>query len=509
LAELKGEGYNTVFIFADVIASGIEAEFAAFDPSSLLFLRHIRQVVLKTQVEAIITLRRDVIDSRTRSIRLAGLEGTDKWTVVERDGVAVAFIHDAAGVARLEERRAVVHAFLPTLESTGFPFKVNGDFSTDPSRTRIILDESTRTGIGSVARLIADLILENLEAPASGADANLLAVLVPCSDPRMASFQRQGFKTELYAAIKSEGQARFKAFTCRPQWLNSLDFCKLAEASGMKPIPPNLEVIEGLSGFLKFLGVGEAKFKDVSSALSKSAPSLAGAAEILAHLTNLHATKQIEPGAINPAWKLWAIEERPLSLDEANQTGKPMSSRFLGLMAEKNASATELRRLVVNLAGPEIAAIAIPVHAGTPAPPLSANPLPKIAGRKIAFKRWRGAEQQVLELLRALGWQVEDVSRQNIGYDIGGRDPQGNDGFVEVKSVDNPGQPFTLTSNEEAVAREKGAAYWLALVRQTQTDLEVAFIRDPARQLKLTRQCRQWVWECAEYQFAPERYPLE
>ena len=48
LTELKGEGYKTVFIFADVIASGIEAEFAAFDPSSLLFLRHIRQVVLKS-----------------------------------------------------------------------------------------------------------------------------------------------------------------------------------------------------------------------------------------------------------------------------------------------------------------------------------------------------------------------------------------------------------------------------------------------------------------------------
>ena len=76
-----------------------------------------------------------------------------------------------------------------------------------------------------------------------------------------------------------------------------------------------------------------------------------------------------------------------------------------------------------------------------------------------------GAEQQVLELLRALGWQVEDVSRQNIGYDIGGRDPEGEDAFVEVKSVDIPRQPFTLTSNEEAVAREKGTAYRLALVR--------------------------------------------
>jgi len=177
-------------------------------------------------------------------------------------------------------------------------------------------------------------------------------------------------------------------------------------------------------------------------------------------------------------------------------------------VSEQETSTNGLKCIGGNAAGQEIAAI-IPVQSATPPRPASPSPLPKIAGRTVALKRWRGAEQQVLELLRALGWHVEDVSRQNIGYDIGGRDPDGNDGYVEVKSVDNPGQPFTLTSNEEAVARDKGAAYWLALVRQTQTDLEVAFIRDPSRQLKLTRQCRQWVWECAAYEFTPERYPLE
>ena len=124
-------------------------------------------MVLKTQVEAIITLRRDTVDDRTRSIRLAGSEGSDQWTVIERDGFALAFVNDALGIVRLEERRAVVHAFLPTLETSGFPFKVNGDFSTDPSRTRIILDECTHAGISSVARLIVDLIFENLGARAT------------------------------------------------------------------------------------------------------------------------------------------------------------------------------------------------------------------------------------------------------------------------------------------------------------------------------------------------------
>jgi uncharacterized protein DUF3883 len=140
---------------------------------------------------------------------------------------------------------------------------------------------------------------------------------------------------------------------------------------------------------------------------------------------------------------------------------------------------------------------------------VSPNAIPQIGGQGIALKRWRGAEQRVLELLRSLGWQVEDVSLQKLGYDIEGRTSGGEDAFVEVKSIENPGQAFTLTSNEEAVAREKGAAYRLALVRLTNTHLEVAFISDPVRKLKFTRQYRQLVWECVAYEFVPERHPLE
>jgi hypothetical protein len=127
----------------------------------------------------------------------------------------------------------------------------------------------------------------------------------------------------------------------------------------------------------------------------------------------------------------------------------------------------------------------------------------------ISLKRWRAAEQQVLEILVAWGWKVEDVSRQNLGYDIEGRTGAGEEAFVEVKSLDYPGQAFTLTSNEEAAAREKGRAYRLALVRQSGAHLELMMISDPANRLPLTRQCRQWVWECSSYQFEPQRFPLQ
>ncbi len=506
---LKQEGFKTVFIFTDLIATGIEAEFTAFDPTSLLFLRHIRQVELKSDVEAVITVRREKVDSGTYSIRLASSEGATNWTVIEREGIALAFVHDVSGIARLAERQALIHAFLPTLETTGFPFKVNGDISTDPSRTRIILDERTAAGVNSAAKLILKLIAECLDAASPQVDTKLLAALTPISDPRMAGFQRRTFKTELYSAIKRETNNRFANLLCRPQWINAVDFSKLTEASGAKSVARNMENIEGLSGFLKFLGAREATLKDFSPGLNHTAPSVAGAAEIVAHLTHLHATKQIEAAEIKSEWKLWPVNEMPLSLDEAKKTSKPLAQSFTDLMAEKLGSGIELQRMVKIITDAPTAATLVPSKPSLGSERNNVIGSPKTPSQPFSLKRWRGAEQQVLAVLEAWGWKVQDVSRQNIGYDIEARTPEDEQACVEIKSVDYPGQAFTLTSNEEAVAREKGNAYWLALVRQTSTHLEIAFIRDPARQLKLTRQCRQWVWECATYDFTPDRFVLE
>jgi hypothetical protein len=151
----------------------------------------------------------------------------------------------------------------------------------------------------------------------------------------------------------------------------------------------------------------------------------------------------------------------------------------------------------------------IPIqHSFSPQPPspVCVSTTPE---QEISLKRWRNAEQRVCELLRKLGWQVEDVSQQKMGYDIVGRDPEGKDTFIDVKSIEKEGEPFTLTPHEMAVAGQKGRSYHVAVVRQANLELEIALIADPAHRLKLTQKCRQWEWECAEYEFNPQRYPLD
>jgi len=408
------------------------------------------------------------------------------WTLT----IALAFSHDDSGIVPMKGEQAVVHAFLPTHEPTGFPFKLNGDISTDPSRTRIVQDERTAASVKTAAQFMVELIRELISG---NGDARLMSALIPVSDPRMAGFQRRSFRTDFYAAIQQAGKGKFEDVFCRPAWLNAADFDRLAKALGIKSIPRKFDSIEGLPGLFKFLGGKEAMFQNIAPALERTAPSVTGAAEIAAHLTTLFSTRQVEPQLINPAWKLWSVGKGVVSLDEVKQEKISFADGFVEAIVEKVGSPTELRRFFTAMTDKVTAAKLVPDGQAADTSGSGGKQTSKL-NPQISLKRWRSAEQQVLSVLTALGWKVEDVSRQNLGYDIEGRTPEGEDAFVEVKAIDHPGQAFTLTSNEEAVARQKGDAYRLALVRQANDCLEIAFIEDPIHKLKLTRQCRHWVW---------------
>ena len=112
----------------------------------------------------------------------------------------------------------------------------------------------------------------------------------------------------------------------------------------------------------------------------------------------------------------------------------------------------------------------------------------------------------VAEIFRSQGYEVEDCSRQNIGYDLLAKNQEG-EYFIEFKTINRADEPFIMTTNEEAVARQKGDRYLVALQRELDDCVELAVLRDPANSLQLDRQCRQWVWECSTYTYRPRRFP--
>ena len=518
VASLKNAGAKTVFAFENLKPNAVQIELDGFDPTSLLFLRNVREVSIERREMRRIQVERQDIDAHSRLIHLRAQGQESQWKLVERDGISIAFGVCAEGIRRLNESEALVYAFLPTQETTGFPFKTNGDISTDPSRTRVVLDERTAGCIEELARLVVSLAERGTASEANPEDIQLLTAVVPLFDPRLATFQRRSFKSDLLAAIRRISGGKFSKNYCRPSWLNPVDFEKLAGQSKITSVRRELEDIEGFTAFLKYLGAKEAALNDFSIGLKDTAPSLVGAAEIVAHITTRHTTRQLETSAIDQRWMIWPVGGTPEPLDEATKTKSALASDFVDLVSEKTGGVGQLERLLGDLTSPATAsrmlppqqqAIQVSSSIGTVQLPIFGATTQQHPDRMLSLKRWRSAEQQVLELLLARGCRVKDVSRQNIGYDIEGVEPTGNEMCVEVKLIDYPAQPFTLTSNEEAVARLKGNSYLIALVRQTERHLEVAFIRDPVSHLRFVRQCKQWAWECSDYSFTPERYGLE
>jgi len=526
---ITSDGYRTVFVFAELLASSIESEFADFDATALLFLRNIRRMELHTHVDELTTVRRELLNATTQRVGLSSAAGTRWWTIICHDDVALAIAQDESGVERLSEQEAVVHAFLPTHEATGLAIKVNGDVSTDPSRTRVVLDDRTKSVTAKLARLVADVLLGEIATQGQQPISSLTSALVSRTDPRALVLQRRSFKTEFVQAIQVAAKSKLQGLYSRPGWLNAADFASLAEASGLTIINPAFESITGFTAFVRYLGAPEADLGSLSSGLRSGRCSPVGCSDVVARLVMLFGTGQISARQIHPDWRIWMASGHPVSVGEAAAAGHPLDGRFVEMILEHGAGEQDLRRLLSAQMAPKAVDVLLPPQGPSRVPGSRAEggdawtrlsipglDPPASAGshaggsssRPLSLRRWRSAEQQVWSLLVAMGAQVSDVSGQNIGYDLEARTPSNQTYAVEVKSIDYPGQPFTLTGNEEVVARQRQGDYLLAIVCQKQDSVEVAFIRDPASQLSLVRQCRQWVWECADYEFAPERFPV-
>lgn len=520
---LRGEGYTTVFVFSGIAQEAIDNEFAQLDHSVLLFLRKVERLALGDgKTDAVAVTRTAQEDGRVlASIRSAA--GETRWNVFHDVAVAFAFACDGAtdGIKPLERSDAVVHAFLPTHEETGIGAKINGDFSTDPSRTRVVLDKRTGERLGDAAKLFVNLLLAAIGLQGRAPCAGVIDALVPSDDPRVFELQRKSFKGELMAAVKARWLEVGADVVLRPPWLNAVDFEPLARRAGVTAIPKDAGEVPHARELFRYLGVRDMPIDSLLPAIPDAEVSQQGCAELLATLIKLADTKQMDVGDATAALPLLYCGGARLSITDAGATHATADKDFLDMVAECGNGLGGLRRLARATLGDKAADKLLSRAEETTGTAAAAaptgllehlrtfSPATKDKPKHLSIRKWRNAEEQVAGILEAEGLTATDVSRQNVGYDIECHDDQGRRLFVEVKSVDAVGQPFTMTSNEEAVARTKGADYVLAIVRQQHSTVEVAFIPDPTNSVSMIRQCRQWVWECSSYPFEPRVYELQ
>ncbi|MCY1530813.1 hypothetical protein D9M68_660190 [compost metagenome] len=343
----------------------------------------------------------------------------------------------------------------------------------------------------------------------------MLKALLPLDDPRMHKYQKRSFKSELFRKLQEV--CRLDGFVLRPSWLNSIDFELLSKLSGLQPLPRSIEGVEGASALMRYLGAKEVGINDISRSFMSQSISQNGCSEIVSELVRLADTKQINVRDINVSWPIWISENKKLSIAEIDECGSVLDQNFIDMTVERTSGAGGISRLVSAITSQNSASRIVPSvdkkinsidGALQKNSEWSADSAFNMKG-SLSLKKWRGAEEQVRNIFVAQGWNANDVSRQNLGYDIECSNEGGQKIFVEVKLIASPSQPFTLTSNEEAVARQKGDSYYLAIVQQSGDYLDVCFIPNPVDKLEFERSCRQWVWECSQYPFNPVRFELD
>lgn len=517
-SELQNDGYTTIFVFGGLIANEIVSEFNSFEYNSLLFIRNIikTEICISNPITTIVEKRR--VNTLETEVCLKTNNETSNWLISQFETSSIAFRIEDGKINKQPAEMSFVHAFLPTDNPTGLGVLINGDFSTDPSRRNVIFDEETEKAIKLCAEHISKILINDIKRRGLE-NKKRIEALTPFYDPRMLLFKKKSFDKSLLEELKSCISYEFNNMLICPKWFNNKDLKSVFEDSKLNLVNPDLSDIEGFYNFLKYLGAKEIDFDFFIPNINKSDISILGCVQ----LTKIIFTSLLSFSKHNEAQiiqlKVLHVNGERMSLLLLKEKNQQIDDSFIRLLLENGLTESDINQVLKKYSPEQIINSTIVPPTNIEIEELEDkgsnvsdwfNQFKELKQDKVVqgIKRWRTAEEQTLQILNSIGFHLEDVSKQNIGYDISGTDPNGNEIQIEIKSITLPGQKFKLTNNEVAIAQEKGSSFYVAVVRQLDDKFEMALISDPINNLTLSRQCVQWIWECENYDYNPKIFVI-
>lgn len=515
------EGYTTVFIFTGVTVNEIEAEFRAFEYNSLLFLKNIIETKVHLDGLVVTEISKTHISESDVEVVFNTNGSYSYWLVNNESDSSIAFSIKEGKVERLSPEESLIHAFLPTEDINGFGFIANGNFSTDPSRRHVIFDSETKESIEQCGRHIIKLLEKSIKNK-DGFD--LISALLPSFDPRMIDFMKPSFSTRLIECVKELGSSQIKKLKLCPSWLNLEDFHQIISSNDGDVAGYFYDSGEG-AAFFKYLGAVEVKFEDLIPKINDAKLTVLGCVQLAKYVfkSTLFLPQSFKSEILG--LKIFHVYGQRVSMVELGENPASIDTSYIEMLLDNGLNEidiiTAFRKYVPNLKIEKSCLLGSCLESAEEPRLVESNSASKSVVDwfnkskglskntiKESLKRWRSAEKQALVILNLNGFDLEDVSKQNVGYDLEGFDPDGNEIQIEVKSIALPGQRFKLTNNEIAVAQEKRTSFFVAIVRQYESIFEIALIPDPVNNLVLNRQCVQWVWECEDYEYKPMKFEL-
>ncbi|MYL56638.1 DUF3883 domain-containing protein [Virgibacillus halodenitrificans] len=513
---IKQKGFTTIFVFYNANYSTLLQEVQSVTSDYFLFLRHLSNINLEVKEHYI---EGNVIRSRERiEIQFKGT--TSMWRILSNDRTQIALaINEKHEIIPCRKEEAVFHCYLPTYEASPYLFKINSDFSTDPSRKHITLDERTEEALFSSVSLLFEAIKQGINV----SDPNIFNVLSIFLQKNSFSKISQFFEKQFQVLLQSnwlqmqDGRSIApKDYIKRPSFLDDAEWNWIRQHTPLKYSLPKLhaEALNILDSFIRqyakesysindwitMLSDREFVVKvpdliliklyanlikqirnktiitheeyDMSSCYFKKNNELIRISDALneeLHILLLEIKSQLTSSEIE-----WFIKNYNLQTTKGKDSIK--SSLSFTDLERSNFSETEN------------------IHSNC-----YSDQQNEISRIKKSITRWRAAENQCVEFEEMQGNKAKDVSKQNLGYDVVSVTPDNQERYIEVKSVKSRGDKISMTNNEYTAAHINGDNYFLCIIYEENKDIVFEYIQNPLEKLKLEKIVRQWEWICEEY----------
>lgn len=223
ICKYRAAGFTTFFIFKHGNIVKLLAEIEDMNCSWMLFLKFVTQIMINCKKQkTCFTIRKTQHKKGQTLVKYIG--SSEQWLIID-DGedVSIAFRYDN-GIIPCSPEDALLHCYLPTLDSLGFPFKANADFSTDPSRKHIITsDEKTSYYLSQIAQLIFSFLKTAQKQYNSSSVINLLCTHVGFSEAATV-IERQLMSIlaeKPWLPIEGMTLVTSRSFKIIPEWIDA------------------------------------------------------------------------------------------------------------------------------------------------------------------------------------------------------------------------------------------------------------------------------------------------
>lgn len=499
----EADGFTTFFIFLHANIRKFITELEGFNSGWLLFLKNITKVELDLlDIKKTCKVSRMTIGDQDSLVKIIG--GKEQWYIVTDGAVSLAFKYDERGIVPCSSNDSSFHCFLPTLDKTGYPFKVNADFSTDPSRKHLILDDMTKQALERITRLYASFVVRVMASK----DEKLLAAATLINSPlllsELASELEKGILQRLRQAdwitLNSGAITSPENTYILPSWLTAeeqdLLVSQITSVANLTPQISLLRQVEKLDKLLVKLGAKDLPVTVLSGLLkqidsvSKLEAAFVGKIFVYSCRGNLSNRDALQDIFIPLTEGKYG---RIIDVSESSQ----IDTAFLAALAILSSKEK------TNLAD------SFPVFCCL----LKAKPVQKKSGTKIsltksaelgkkatlAINKWKTPIQNCIAVESLNGWKAKDVSQKNTEYSVQSTNATGQTRYLAVKKIDILGDSFRLSELEYSAAQRLGDSFELFIIATGCSEIEYAYIKNPLETLELSKVVKEWEWRCESY----------